>query len=823
MPSPWVTGSELQADLEKFKPEAGWFLELKVEDEEGEPQGQVLIGVLVESTKSRHGGWQVLASFLSASDEYYRWWMTQGEGKKFAVRGVYHLCGSTADECGARGAKHIHIHAGKSRRVLEEEMTSRKITWLRNEAKEVFEANVAKFYAALRKGPPKPMKGEADPGAIQVGKTPKRRGDHEDQGNEDSQSDSSSTSAGMKQRLKKLRADLAAAEKEREERKGKAAKKKKKKEKRKAKRQKDAKRSRSGKRSRGRSEEKKDRKKAKKRSKSPASEAEKKRKDKRKRSKGPRGKSSSSTSATQKGESAPLFRASGKGSKQLLDGGDRGPFGGGSAVDFDGSSSSEESSFRKGSSASAKSSQMRLVRYAERHPGRLASRLLLKMQEATARGALEPIGESKSLAPAVAQNHLLTVLLPSLGEKAGVRTRRERKTLTKILDSLARGDPAGAADVVAQRVKALERASHEAHWGTAQYLELLPPGQVGGDVRDLPVSAGPEDSELRPAGQAASPERRERQGRKRQRREEQEGERTRGSEGGQESVEPERLSAAEEGPADTFVTTKLTEWQDVIREFMAGEHSPAGLVSKLLAELPALPTVLGRYCRDLKQKELEAFTKGAREAVMPKDILPISLAAVREFLKFADTKQVRWVELMVVVLNRLYNGGSIKSVHVKLSRPQESVVSNLLHEVQQTCKDVGKIQTYELEKVALGKCKFDYAGEPVAHMEELTAEKVIPCWPKVGEAAVQDVVNLVTKEVREWLEDPTLVLLPPQEWPDSPAQSRVRATDEEWEKIVTAAHERGMMLPVKEDEVFRDHSGTPALVGSPNGSRWGAR
>lgn len=279
--------------------------------------------------------------------------------------------------------------------------------------------------------------------------------------------------------------------------------------------------------------------------------------------------------------------------------------------------------------------------------------------------------------------------------------------------------------------------------------EHNPPGQVGGDVRDLPVSAGPEDSELRPAGQAASPERRERQGRKRQRREEQEGERTRGSEGGQESVEPERLSAAEEGPADTFVTTKLTEWQDVIREFMAGEHSPAGLVSKLLAELPALPTVLGRYCRDLKQKELEAFTKGAREAVMPKDILPISLAAVREFLKFADTKQVRWVELMVVVLNRLYNGGSIKSVHVKLSRPQESVVSNLLHEVQQTCKDVGKIQTYELEKVALGKCKFDYAGEPVAHMEALTAEKVIPCWPKVGEAAVQDVVNLVTKEVRE--------------------------------------------------------------------------
>ena len=82
MPSPWLTGVALQDDLEGFKPEAGWFLELKVDDEKGDPQGEVLVGVLVESTKTRHGGWQVLASFLSASDEYYRWWMSQGEGKR---------------------------------------------------------------------------------------------------------------------------------------------------------------------------------------------------------------------------------------------------------------------------------------------------------------------------------------------------------------------------------------------------------------------------------------------------------------------------------------------------------------------------------------------------------------------------------------------------------------------------------------------------------------------------------------------------------------------------------------------------------------------
>lgn len=83
------------------------------------------------------------------------------------------------------------------------------------------------------------------------------------------------------------------------------------------------------------------------------------------------------------------------------------------------------------------------------------------------------------------------------------------------------------------------------------------------------------------------------------------------------------FTAAQEGPADTFVTSKLAEWQDLMKAFMGQEHSPAGLAAKILAELPALPTVLGRYCRDLKAEERGAISKGTREAVMPKDILPI--------------------------------------------------------------------------------------------------------------------------------------------------------------------------------------------------------
>ena len=476
MPSPWLTGQALQGDLEGFKPEAGWILELKVQDENGDPQGEALVGVLVESTGSRHGGWQVIAMYLSASDEYYRWWMDHGEGKKIQTKGVYHLCGDTVENCKAQTLRHIHAHIGRSRRVLEDELNSRRVTWLKNEARAILEANLVKFHAALRKGPVLPAKGDGDPGAVQVGEVRRKekKAAAESDSREHGSSDSSSTSVDMKRKLKKLREDLAEAEKEKAEKKGKKhqpARRARRKENKDVEKGKE--RKKSERKARGRSKDRK-RRKSRKRSKSPASEAEKSKKEKKRRKRRQKSKSSSSTRS--KGEATPLFQpATGASGKQALDGGDRGPFGGGNAVDFNGSSSSEESSFRKGSSVSAKSSQMRLVRYAERHPGRLASRLLLKMQEAAARGAPGPNSERRSLTPAVAQNHLLTVLLPSLAEKAGVRTRRELKTLTKILDSLAKGDPAGAADVVAQRVKALERASHEGHWGTAQYLELLPP------------------------------------------------------------------------------------------------------------------------------------------------------------------------------------------------------------------------------------------------------------------------------------------------------------------------------------------------------------
>ena len=99
-------------------------------------------------------------------------------------------------------------------------------------------------------------------------------------------------------------------------------------------------------------------------------------------------------------------------------------------------------------------------------------------------------------------------------------------------------------------------------------------------------------------------------------------------------------------------------------------------------------------------------------------------------------------------------------------------------------------------------------------MEDLEAAKVIPCWPKPGEAGVQPAERFVRAEVKDWLLDPRKCLLPQTHWPASPPQSRVRASDREWELIVEAAYERGMMRRVYEDEILRDTQGRLVLNGA---------
>ena len=112
------------------------------------------------------------------------------------------------------------------------------------------------------------------------------------------------------------------------------------------------------------------------------------------------------------------------------------------------------------------------------------------------------------------------------------------------------------------------------------------------------------------------------------------------------------------------------------------------------------------------------------------------------------------------------------------------------------------------------RIRFDYAGEMVAIMEDLEADKVIACWPKIGEAGIQPAERFVSEEVKEWLQKPRSTLLPRCYWPAKPPKSRVRASDEEWEKLVSAAAARNMMREVQEEDILRDHESNLVLNGA---------
>ena len=108
---------------------------------------------------------------------------------------------------------------------------------------------------------------------------------------------------------------------------------------------------------------------------------------------------------------------------------------------------------------------------------------------------------------------------------------------------------------------------------------------------------------------------------------------------------------------------------------------------------------------------------------------------------------------------------------------------------------------------SLNSKRFDYAGNPVEHMLELDAKKVIEAWRKPGSAAKVDITSLLSAEMIAAIGDPKDWWLPHDKKPSRTTRSKVRASDETWFEICRAAHERGMMRPVNDEDLCRDREG----------------
>ena len=240
---------------------------------------------------------------------------------------------------------------------------------------------------------------------------------------------------------------------------------------------------------------------------------------------------------------------------------------------------------------------------------------------------------------------------------------------------------------------------------------------------------------------------------------------------------------------------------------------PALVVHLATYHLQGGPTELSAWMADAHAQQLHRL-QGSLEATSPHEVFPIPTWLVEEVVRDEDEGILSWIKLMVVVLNSCYGGTLPTPLVGQSNEAQTAAVGGLYRAVKRFVALGHQVPPMGELKQRLRESRFDYAGEPVCLMEPLVADKVIPCWPKPGEAAVQRAEDFIPPAMVELLQQPQLLLLPSDQWPDKPPPSKVRATSEEWTKICRAGVERGMMVGLRRHEVFHDHQGLPVFNGA---------
>lgn len=535
MPSRWVGGRGSIASPVKDQ-----LVEAKVLDDDGQDQGTILIRVKRLYSPGELGR-MVLGDWISASDSYYRQWAESKAGRPSTVDGSYHFCKGDPATCEAGRKDGLVIHLGKWRSWKEDELLAGDqpeeydgeargliaryfkresggsrpaaaggLPWkggarelklaprapalktpatkkaragdagepeAGEKAKETpgkkvsqLKADLAELKRVTSRSPSRSMprrterkekKKPTPPGSFGGGGLGRGGGDN---GGSDPSDESSSSSSDSEEEDERSMGSVDWGDSPSGDEKGEKEKKRKKKKKKDHGKEDedddDKGRGRPGTKKPG---DAKKRKKKKKKSKHAAKEArEDKRKKKKKKKSGKRGIEKLET------DKGPFGMGESKKMRKDAEEGDE--------SDSDETSSSQ--SFHK--APSGLTLHLRLQRYAMRHPGRLATRLLQRMEKVCRLGGgVHKTGTGAQSVKPCALAYFLTILTPSLKDRWSPRTQRELRVLTEILDHLAEDAGNKAADIIAQRIKALEQSVQDGNaWKKAKYLELIDSDEV---------------------------------------------------------------------------------------------------------------------------------------------------------------------------------------------------------------------------------------------------------------------------------------------------------------------------------------------------------
>eukprot|EP00438_Fugacium_kawagutii_P013458 Skav231262 [mRNA] locus=scaffold2436:51122:57163:+ [translate_table: standard] len=791
MPGHWVGGRGSVAC-----PTKGQYIEAKIFDHDGKDQGTIFIEV-VRLFGPSSAGRTFVANFVTATDDYYRHWVTTKDGKETVKGGFYHLCRGDPRTCdGGETGGHTVVHLGKWRSWTEAELLSGEATHLDRVAQNLLTHHMKKSPSQPRgRGELPWSKASLDIGGrkrpvglekegLDEEKPAKRKGEPPAKGDAEKIS-------GLKAQLAKLKAQLeeaegAAKETTSRKRRRSASKAREKQPPKKAKPfeaskgllktpravvRKDGDTSDEG----GDDDEEEEEEEPTDDDEEVSEETPKKKKKKKKRTgsglrKTKRKPKVRSVKKKKKKSASPGGRdKAGKKAKKVKD---RGPFNMDSTAEWDADteerrekdsldSSSDSQDFR--SAPSSTSHHQKLVRYARRHPGRLAARMLRKMEAATGfgGGAETKTSQKKDPQP-VAHMYYLAVLTPGLRDRWTQRTQRELKVSATLLDLLTLNKGAEAADILAQRMKALEKSVQDNNqWRKAKHLELV-------DQEDVALVDQGEENMMQKEAERE--------------------EKTRGN---------------------------WSHWKDE-QTLKEGTLRIDEVGDTLLRALPSLGTKFGTFRHDLQQGEVKKVEASGPAA---HDLLPIPLAGV-EAAKVSMNRQERsWAVYCCYTLNFWYCTGWDRSSSVehegKLNFGQLRFLEfHLVPAIRRMTEGNPTLPPAEELERTLSMKGQDYEGNTWVVMEELDSEKVIPCWPQKEAAAVQPITRFLTGETKRLIEEPQATIVSFDEWPEQVPQSYVRATDSEWEKLVAEGFKRGLFQPCPEGEVLRGPKGEKILNGA---------
>eukprot|EP00435_Cladocopium_sp_Y103_P051754 s280_g16.t1 len=485
MPGLWVHLADNPDFYRTFEISKGAYIETTLYDEADEEQGRGLWRLAESEARKKDGLW-CKGKLVAVSDEHLHWWLTKGAGQGTNRVFNLHFCVTTAKECRKTKRKpEQEFHTDYFRTLEVSDVTERRVAWFKSPpAKEDVDVEISKLAGGAPRGRT----------AMKAGTGQRRAAELEWSLSDDDELPDldPEEEAEVGKKLADLKRQTARTPKERDDKTPPKRKEDESGQTRKAKKKKKKKES-----SRSGTEEKKgplwfgSR-----RTKSPH-RGDRRRSRSRKSSRGRERREKKSRSPS----SSDGRRAK---KKRKGDHADRGPYGVGQKLRYDGQNSSDISSededaddqssvFRSGPSGTSK--HLQLQEYAEKRPGRLTARLLRKMRDILAReeGPLSMSG-TQNLTPATASSYYLTVIVPQYRERLNLRTSRELRSIAKALDLLAQGKNDKAGDVLSQRYKALELSLADQSWGRAQFIELIPPEGASLVEKDEVLMASKEQS-----------------------------------------------------------------------------------------------------------------------------------------------------------------------------------------------------------------------------------------------------------------------------------------------------------------------------------------